>query len=144
MKKRCICLFLMFSLMVGCFAGVNLQEKTVGAASNIYFAGYYKKVKKCNGYSQYYSLDMQQYSSPEKNKKGNFTLQQESDYRINDMINGELRKVEKNKYRYKKKKVTITFKVYKKKVVIKQKGKSKDINTNYSGTYKKIKAYERP
>lgn len=46
-------------------------------------------------------------------------------------------KVGKDSYEGKKKKMTIKIKVYKKKIVIKQKGKTVDLYINMSGTYKK-------
>lgn len=115
----------------------GVVDCSAGAASDIRFGGNYLKVVKYDGYSEYYSVNLLQYSNAKGNKKGEFTLSQYSDYRENCTVVGKLTKAKKNIYLYKTKKVTITFKVYKKKLVIKQKGTSMAINCDFSGTYKK-------
>lgn len=124
-------------VLIAAIISSGVVYKQTEAASDISFGGSYLKVVKYDGYSEYYSVNLSQYSSTKGNKKGEFTLSQYSDYRENCTVVGKLTKVKKNTYRYKTKKVTITFKVYKKKLVIKQKGTSMSINSDFSGTYKK-------
>lgn len=144
MKKRLTILFLVFVLLVGSLVGLNCKTRIADAASDINFGGYYLMVQKYDGYSEYFSVDLSQYSTSKGKKKGKFTLVQKSDYRENCSVEGELTRIRKNVYRFKKKNVTITFKVYKKKLVIKQKGTNWDwgITYDFSGTYKKKKTYK--
>ena len=147
MKKRLISLFMVLVLLTGSFQCGGICEKAE-AADSIYFAGAYKMVKReSKNYSVKYELDMQQYSSPEGKIVGNFTFVQISDYkgdkRIGCMLEGQLKKTGKNSYQYKHGKIIIKFKVYKKKVVIKQ-NRTNSWICNYSGTYLKQKAYSRP
>ena len=140
--KKYIKIINVLLIVICCF---SISEKFVNAAPNIYFAGLYQRVEKNGDFTNYYTLDMQQYSSPEGNKKGNFTLQEESETRLNFYVEGELKKISKNKYRCKKGKITLTFKVYKKKVIVKQKGKqSKSVYCDFSGIYRKIESYPLP
>ena len=61
------------------------------------------------------------------------------DDRIVCDININLYKVGKNSYEGKKGKAKIKVKVYKNKIVIKQKGNTEGLYTDMSGTYKKMK-----
>lgn len=141
MKKfSVLCTLLVLVLFVGCFGSVILSSNEAEAKS-IYFAGKYEMKKG----GDIYDLDMSQYSSPEGKEVGNFTLT-ETDMpasRIGSMESGTLKRIGKNKYRYKKGKLTLTFKVYKKKVKVTQKGKGSGVYRKnvFTGTYKLKKRY---
>ncbi len=140
MKKLGFALVLL--LLFGCVGGAVSNTTTEAKTKNYYFAGRYKKVYKDKSYA---ILKMSQYSSDDEGKiKGNFSLDFTSfSGRGGSCVRGKLKKIGKNKYRYKVDKVVFTFKVYSKKVVIKQRGTSFNygINENFSGTYKLKKRY---
>ena len=75
--------------------------------------------------------------------EGKIDLKQDAymggDDRIVCDININLYKVGKNSYEGKKGKAKIKVKVYKNKIVIKQKGNTEGLYTDMSGTYKKMK-----
>ena len=121
---------------IGNYRGsISKEFKITGKAKTkpIYFAGKYNNEK----YDL--SLYMNQYSSPEGKKVGNFKLT--IGIRIYLDIEGELKKVKQNTYEFKDGKSKITFKVYKNKVLI---GMNKTAHKNYydyRGTYKLKKRY---
>lgn len=100
-------------------------------AKDIYFAGQYNM-----NYSsdEYFRLDMNQYSYPKGKKKGNFTIWYcYKPTGLHHYYEGTLSKIAKNKYQYKDGKSKVTFKVYKKKVVV---SGNKYCNSEIMGTYK--------
>jgi hypothetical protein len=122
-------------MIVGCFGGVTLNS-TQSKAASIYFAGKYKHTKYA------LSLKMIEYSSPEGKRVGGFELKPGA--RVYLAVDGELYKVGKNKYQYKEGKSIFTFKVYKKKVIVKMNKTAKKNYLDYSGTYKLKKRYPKP
>jgi hypothetical protein len=126
----------------------NVIPVQVNAASNIYFAGEYtcKKVKDSDLSSDKIpvSISMSEYSSIEGKIYGVFTITIPIRHLFTEW-NGTLKKTAKNTYVFKDGKVKFTFKVSKKKVVIKQNRTDDDTYFyNISGTYKLTKRYPRP
>ena len=103
---------------------------TYADAAGIYFAGKY-----CT--SDGACICLNQYSSPEGKNVGNFQIGIPHFYKTYE---GELIKIGTNKYRSGKK--GLTFKVYKKKVIVTVSGKKYD--KALKGTYKLKKRYPRP
>lgn len=136
-----ICVVLVFALLISCMSGVG-SATTEAKTKNYYFAGKYKMKYKDGSYA---ILDMQQYTSDDMGKiKGEFSLDFTSYAgRGGSSVVGKLKKIGKNKYRCKTRKVVFTFKVYRKKVVVKQSRLNSDwgIYENFSGTYKLKKRY---
>lgn len=141
MNKKIVRIFLVLIMVFALADGVVVQSNAVSAKS-IYFAGFYNKKTK-DGKK---TLTMNQYSSPEDKKVGNFSLEEfvyneyTGYYNLWESTKGTLKKIGKNKYRCKKGKITFTFTVYKKKVVVKQNRKG-SLSTNFTGTYKLKKRY---
>jgi hypothetical protein len=132
-------------MIVGCFGGFTLNS-TESKAASIWFAGKYTctNIKEKFYKGKTVTLKMSEYSSPEGKHVGNFELIISVPHASRDII-GKLFKVGKNKYRYKKGKVTLIFKVYKNKVVVKQNRTSwSSLSENYSGTYKLKKRTPMP
>ena len=127
------------SAMAICLCAI-LIINSCAAAKSIYFAGEYKANKKRFPYK----LEMNVYSSPEGKKVGNYRfIPIDKAY---SGWNGEVKKIGKNKYREKvpgPAGYTITFKVKKKSVVVKQK-KTILRGVNFSGKYKLKKRYPVP
>ena len=119
-KNKVTSLLLTLTLVAGLLGGIALQGSKSSAA--IYFAGEYRK-------SDGVVLTLNKYSSPEGKNVGNFQIDIPHVY---DAYDGELIKIGNNKYRSKKK--GLTFKVYKKKVVLKVSGSRYD--KALKGTYK--------
>jgi hypothetical protein len=141
-KQKVVCLLLVFTMIVGCFGGVKLNS-TESKAASIYFAGKYTctNIKEKFYKGKTVTLKICEYSSPEGKRVGGFEIIIAVPHASRD-ITGELYKVGKNKYRYRKGKVTLIFKVYNKKVVIKQNRTSwSSVDVNYSGTYTQKKIY---
>jgi hypothetical protein len=142
MRKMRIVTFVL-ALLVLCASVMPVQK--VEAASDIYFAGKYKCIKSKDSLVREVSttLKMNEYSSPEGKIVGNFKIDMPIPHAYNTW-KGTLKKVGKNKYVYKKGKVKIQFKVYKKKVVISQNCTNNTLFCNLSGTYKLKKRYQMP
>lgn len=109
-------------------------------AKDIYFAGEYIDKEGA-------ILEMNEYSSPDSEKEvGNFSI---IAYGGKARPQGTLIKIGKNKYKCKKYDIAegeaiLIFKVKKKKVIVKQKGKIKTArygNISYAGTYKLNKRF---
>ena len=115
-------------------SGVIYQQ---AEAKDIYFAGQYKMNY---GPDEYFLLDMNQYSSPSGKEKGNFTIwyAYKPTGHLNPWYEGTLNKVGGNKYQYKNGKAKMTFRVYKKKVVV---SGNKHCDNSMLGTYKLKKRY---
>lgn len=122
--------------IVLCSSTVSSRYAT---AKDIYFAGEYKDEDNV--------LEMNEYSSPDSEKEvGNFSI---IAYGGKARPQGTLIKIGKNKYKCKKYdiaegKAILIFKVKKKKVIVKQKGKIKTArygNISYAGTYKLNKRF---
>lgn len=122
--------------IVLCSSTVSSRYAT---AKDIYFAGEYKDEDNV--------LEMNEYSSPDSEKEvGNFSI---IAYGGKARPQGTLIKIGKNKYKCKKYDIAegeaiLIFKVKKKKVIVKQKGKIKTArygNISYAGTYKLNKRF---
>ena len=118
--------------------GEGLVSKKAEAAIN--YTGSYSKERKSNGCIELYVATLKKKSA----YKGTLVLSKMNSYpnsETDDRIVGyeelTIYKVGKNSYEGKKKKMTIKIKVYKKKIVIKQKGHTSDLYIDMSGTYKK-------
>ena len=109
---------------------VTIMSTVKVSAGSIYFSGEYYK-------SDGAGITLNEYSSPEGKNVGNFQVLVPHAY---NAYSGELMKVSNNKYRSKKK--GLTFKVYKKKVVVTV--SSNKFDKALKGTYKLTKRYPRP
>lgn len=126
--------FLSLVLIASIISGSLVYQQA--EAKDIYFAGKYEM---SYGADEYFQLDMNQYSSPKGKKKGNFTIWY--GYKptgLHPYYEGTLSKIAKNKYQYKDGKSKVTFKVYKKKVVI---SGNKYCDSEIKGTYKLKKRF---
>jgi hypothetical protein len=141
-KQKVVCLLLVFTMIVGCFGGVTLNS-TESKAASIYFAGKYTctNIKEKFYKGKTVTLKMYGVSMPGEKDAGDFKIIVSVPH-ASRVVKGRLYKVGKNKYRYRKGKVTLIFKVYNKKVVIKQNRTSwSSVDVNYSGTYTQKKIY---
>ena len=122
MMKRIMSLVLITCLLLG----VGLSTKNANA-SGYYFDGKYTLLVG----KTLLTLRMNQYSSPEGIEVGNFNVKEYYRGETSEVMSGVLNKTsKKNVYKY----GSVTFKVYKKKVKIK--------NSQYcNGTYKLKKRY---
>ncbi|MBS5365380.1 MAG: hypothetical protein BHW09_02610 [Clostridium sp. CAG:245_30_32] len=132
--KKILCFLLAAVLVIE--GGEGLVSRKAEAAIN--YTGSYSKERKSNGYRELYVATLKKKSA----YKGKLVLSKmnsspNSDDRIVGYEELTIYKVGKDSYEGKKKKMTIKIKVYKKKIVIKQKGKTVDLYINMSGTYKK-------
>ena len=120
--KRIMSLVLAVCLLLG--VGLSAKEAN---ASSFYFAGKYTQV-----YAKtYLTLSMNQYSSPEGKEVGNFEIEQYYRGETSKVLSGVLKKTSKeNVYKC----GSVRFKVYKKKVKIKN-------SESCDGTYKLKKRY---
>ena len=137
MKRKIKIFSIVFTLILLC----NTVTCRYANAANIYFAGEYQSTKKKIKYKLY----LNKYSSPEGKKVGNYEFAAiTKGYTGWD---GEIQKIGKNKYQEKFVSpidgYTLTFRVYKSKVVVKQKGTILR-GVNFSGTYKLKKRYPLP
>ncbi len=112
------------------------------AKAQINYTGYYYKHTKDKEYEQEYSIYMKKKSA----YKGKIHLSKQSTYlrgdgdtRVVCDIDMTIYKVGKNSYEGKKGKASIKVKVYKNKIVIKQKGYTEGMYTDMVGTYKRLK-----
>lgn len=139
MRKSSKAMLMAIVLVLTCICGDYFSNTTADAA--IYFAGHYMKVIEYDGYSDYYELVMNQYSSPEGKKVGNFELIQYSTYRENAYVKGTLKRVKRNKYQCKKGKIKFTFIVKRNKVIVKQNKTSIGIPVDFTNKYKCLEHY---
>ena len=129
--KKILCFLLAAVLVIE--GGEGWVSRKAEAAIN--YTGSYSKERKSNGYRELYVATLKKKSA----YKGKLVLSKmnsspNSDDRIVGYEELTIYKVGKDSYEGKKK---IKIKVYKKKIVIKQKGKTVDLYINMSGTYKK-------
>ncbi len=141
MKKIRIMVALM--LILGCCAGEMFGAVSVDAKTkNYYFAGKYKAKFRDGSHAE---LEMtQSLSGKAERVKGKFSMEYISfTGRGLSIAEGKLTKIGKNKYLCKRGKVRLTFKVYPKKVVVKQKGTSFNLGIydDFTGTYRLKKRY---
>lgn len=120
------------------------KEKKEAEAANIYFAGFYSFKVDYDGYSEYYTLDMQQYSSPEGSNVGNITLEGNSTYRNIATVEGQLYKEGQNCYYALIYGVKVSFTVYSDEVKVKQNGTTTAMFCDFTGTYYKERGYGLP
>ena len=114
---------------------------TVEASGNRYYAGEYKK--KIKGTTYYISMNA--YTSFDDDGVGCFYIfkgkKNLKNFKYRKL--GEIKHIGKNKYRYKTKSGSLTFKINKKSMTVKQKGAViKGVKLN--GTFKKTKKYPKP
>ena len=122
-----------------CMCAILITNTCVEAKS-IYFSGMYK----CSKKGVPYKLELNMYSSPEGKMVGNYDFIPVNKEYVG--WNGELKKVGKNKYQERFPGVggfTLTFKVKKKSVIVKQKGTVLR-GVDFSGKYKLKKRYPMP
>ena len=134
--KKILCFLLAAVLVIE--GGEGLVSRKAEAAIN-YTGSYYKHIK-TKKYEEEYGISMKK-KSAYKGKIGLFKQDayMGGDDRIVCDININLYKVGKNSYEGKKGQAKIKVKVYKNKIVIKQKGNTEGLYTDMSGTYKKMK-----
>ena len=139
MNRKLRAMVMAIVLGLTCICGDYFSNTTASAA--IYFAGHYMKVIEYDGYSDYYELTMNQYSSPEGEEVGNFELIQYSTYRENAYVKGKLKKVGTNKYKCKKGKIKFTFIVKKNMVIVKQNRTTLGVAVDFTNKYKCLEHY---
>lgn len=134
--KKILCFLLAAVLVIE--GGEGLVSRKAEAAIN--YTGSYYKHKKTKNYEEECGISMKKKSA----YKGKIHLSKQSSYmggddRIVCDISINLYKVGKDSYEGKKGKAKIKVKVYKNKIVIKQKGYTEGLYTDMDGTYKKMK-----
>ena len=134
--KKILCFLLAAVLVIE--GGEGLVSRKAEAAIN--YTGSYHKHKKTKKYEEECGISMKKKSA----YKGKIHLSKQSSYmggddRIVCDISINLYKVGKDSYEGKKGKAKIKVKVYKNKIVIKQKGYTEGLYTDMDGTYKKMK-----
>ena len=138
--KKILCFLLAAVLLVE--SGEGLACKKAEAAIN--YTGDYSKTKKTKSYGVICKEMFGVILKKQNAYKGKLHLSKANEYpgcqyedRVVGDINVTIYKVGKNSYEGKKGKMKVKVKVYKNKIVIKQKGYSSDLYTDMSGTYKK-------
>lgn len=134
--KKILCFLLAAVLVIE--GGEGLVSRKAEAAIN--YTGSCYKHKKTKKYEEECGISMKKKSA----YKGKIHLSKQSSYmggddRIVCDISINLYKVGKDSYEGKKGKAKIKVKVYKNKIVIKQKGYTEGLYTDMDGTYKKMK-----
>lgn len=134
MKK--ILIYIMCTVML-----LSSIEMTAEASDDRYYAGEYKK--KIKGTTYYISMNA--YTSFDDDGVGCFYIIKGKKNLKNFKYKkfGEFKHIGKNKYRYKTKKGSLTFKINKKSMTVKQKG-TVIKGVKLSGTYKRTKKYPKP
>ena len=117
-------------------SGGGLACKKAEAAIN--YTGDYSKTKKTKSYGVICKEMFGVILKKQNAYKGKLHLSKANEYpggQYEDRVVGDINV--KNSYEGKKGKMKVKVKVYKNKIVIKQKGYSSDLYTDMSGTYKK-------
>ena len=136
--KKILCFLLAAVLLVE--SGGGLACKKAEAAIN--YTGDYSKTKKTKSYGvickeMFGGILKKQNAYNWSSDVCSSDLGGQYEDRVVGDINVTIYKVGKNSYEGKKGKMKVKVKVYKNKIVIKQKGYSSDLYTDMSGTYKK-------